>query len=98
MITLVMLSVIGWERSLVVVRVNCCLLLYCGIISDGIGCYMAHTTPGLLISCGADMRRSEGRLFFAGTETATEWAGIISVLILCALITHRVYGRCIAVR
>ncbi|MDJ0420949.1 flavin monoamine oxidase family protein [Dietzia kunjamensis] len=39
------------------------------------GCYGAFATPGTLTRFGENLRRPVGPLHWAGTETATEWAG-----------------------
>jgi monoamine oxidase len=39
------------------------------------GCSMAHFAPGLLTAYGRLLRTPEGRIHWAGTETATEWHG-----------------------
>uniref|UniRef100_A0A3P9HRR4 monoamine oxidase n=1 Tax=Oryzias latipes TaxID=8090 RepID=A0A3P9HRR4_ORYLA len=39
------------------------------------GCYTAYFPPGILTQFGKVLREPVGRLFFAGTETATEWSG-----------------------
>ncbi|XP_071479253.1 amine oxidase [flavin-containing] B-like [Diadema antillarum] len=39
------------------------------------GCYMGATPPGVLTSYGKVLREPAGRVFFAGTETATWWSG-----------------------
>ncbi|KAM7407056.1 hypothetical protein PAMA_003001 [Pampus argenteus] len=39
------------------------------------GCYTAYFPPGILTQYGKVLREPVGRLFFAGTETATEWSG-----------------------
>lgn len=39
------------------------------------GCPIAIPTPGALVGFGAALRRPEGRVHFASTETATRWAG-----------------------
>lgn len=41
------------------------------------GCYFGHFPPGVLTTIGHTLRRPEGRIHFAGTETAREWAGYI---------------------
>ncbi|ONF63266.1 flavin monoamine oxidase family protein [Amycolatopsis keratiniphila] len=41
------------------------------------GCYGAFTTPGTLTRFGPALRRPVGPLHWAGTETATRWAGYI---------------------
>lgn len=42
-----------------------------------LGGYVSHTGPGVLTAYGEALRRPCGRLHWAGTETATEWAGYI---------------------
>ncbi|XP_028992863.1 amine oxidase [flavin-containing] [Betta splendens] len=39
------------------------------------GCYTAYFPPGVLTQYGRVLREPFGRLYFAGTETATEWSG-----------------------
>ncbi|XP_008278175.1 amine oxidase [flavin-containing] [Stegastes partitus] len=39
------------------------------------GCYTAYYPPGILTQYGRVLREPVGRLYFAGTETATEWSG-----------------------
>ncbi|KAK3569197.1 hypothetical protein QTP86_026627 [Hemibagrus guttatus] len=39
------------------------------------GCYTASVPPGVLTQYGKVLREPVGRLYFAGTETATEWSG-----------------------
>jgi monoamine oxidase len=39
------------------------------------GCYGAHFPPGTWTQFGPALRRPEGLLHWAGTETATEWSG-----------------------
>ncbi|XP_028291982.1 amine oxidase [flavin-containing] [Gouania willdenowi] len=39
------------------------------------GCYTAYFPPGILTQFGRVLREPVGRLYFAGTETATEWSG-----------------------
>uniref|UniRef100_A0A673L7W9 Amine oxidase n=1 Tax=Sinocyclocheilus rhinocerous TaxID=307959 RepID=A0A673L7W9_9TELE len=39
------------------------------------GCYTAYFPPGIMTQYGRVLRESVGRLYFAGTETATEWSG-----------------------
>ncbi|XP_038863168.1 amine oxidase [flavin-containing] isoform X2 [Salvelinus namaycush] len=39
------------------------------------GCYTAYFPPGILTQYGKVLREPVGRLYFAGTETATEWSG-----------------------
>ena len=41
------------------------------------GCYFGHFPPGVLTSLGPVLRRAEGRIHWAGTETAREWTGYI---------------------
>uniref|UniRef100_A0A4D5RGA2 Amine oxidase n=1 Tax=Ixodes scapularis TaxID=6945 RepID=A0A4D5RGA2_IXOSC len=42
------------------------------------GCYTSMMPPGLLTTFRSVLRDPIGRLFFAGTETATEWSGYIN--------------------
>ena len=39
------------------------------------GCYVGTAAPGTLTSYGKALREPVGRIHWAGTETATEWAG-----------------------
>ena len=39
------------------------------------GCYVSHFPPGVLTSFGDVVRQPAGRVYFAGTETATYWSG-----------------------
>ncbi|KAG7467753.1 amine oxidase [flavin-containing] B [Solea senegalensis] len=39
------------------------------------GCYTAYYPPGVLTQFGRVLREPVGKLYFAGTETATEWSG-----------------------
>ena len=39
------------------------------------GCYGAHFAPGVWTQFGPALREPVGRLHWAGTETATVWAG-----------------------
>ncbi|XP_048246639.1 amine oxidase [flavin-containing] B-like isoform X1 [Haliotis rufescens] len=39
------------------------------------GCYTVTLPPGVLSQYGSEMRKPHHRLYFAGTETATEWTG-----------------------
>ncbi|MCE9651259.1 MAG: FAD-dependent oxidoreductase [Parvibaculum sp.] len=39
------------------------------------GCYVGHMAPGTMTLFGDQIREPVGRLHWAGTETATEWAG-----------------------
>ncbi|XP_078118793.1 amine oxidase [flavin-containing] [Sander vitreus] len=39
------------------------------------GCYTAYFPPGILTQFGKVLREPVGKLYFAGTETATEWSG-----------------------
>ncbi|KAF3694440.1 Amine oxidase [flavin-containing] [Channa argus] len=39
------------------------------------GCYTVYFPPGILTQFGRVLREPVGRLYFAGTETATEWSG-----------------------
>ncbi len=39
------------------------------------GCPVANMTPGAMLSSGRALREPVGRIFWAGTETATEWTG-----------------------
>ncbi|KAJ8253043.1 hypothetical protein GJAV_G00208500 [Gymnothorax javanicus] len=39
------------------------------------GCYTVYFPPGILTQFGRVLREPVGKLYFAGTETATEWSG-----------------------
>lgn len=39
------------------------------------GCYTGVMAPGILTTFGQFLAVPEGRIFFAGTETATQWYG-----------------------
>ncbi|KAM6447064.1 amine oxidase [flavin-containing] B-like isoform 2-T2 [Liasis olivaceus] len=39
------------------------------------GCYTAYFPPGIMTQYGRILREPAGRIFFAGTETASEWSG-----------------------
>jgi monoamine oxidase len=39
------------------------------------GCYTGYTPPGVLLDYGPALREPVGRIHWAGTETATIWAG-----------------------
>ncbi|XP_008940412.1 PREDICTED: amine oxidase [flavin-containing] B-like, partial [Merops nubicus] len=39
------------------------------------GCYTAYFPPGIMTQYGRIIRQPVGRIYFAGTETATEWSG-----------------------
>jgi monoamine oxidase len=39
------------------------------------GCYVAYAPPGVLTGYGPSLREPHGRIHWAGTETATQWAG-----------------------
>ncbi|MFF8567352.1 flavin monoamine oxidase family protein [Streptomyces albidoflavus] len=54
------------------------------------GCYGAFTPPGTLTRFGPALRRPVGPLHWAGTETATRWAGYIDG---AAESGHRVAGE-----
>lgn len=41
------------------------------------GCPVASMGPGAMLTCGAALRAPVGKLFWAGTETATEWTGYL---------------------
>ncbi len=41
------------------------------------GCYGAFATPAALTRFGSTLRRPVGAIHWAGTETATRWAGYI---------------------
>ncbi|NXJ81978.1 AOFA oxidase, partial [Trogon melanurus] len=39
------------------------------------GCYTAYFPPGIMYSYGRIIRQPVDRIYFAGTETATQWSG-----------------------
>lgn len=39
------------------------------------GCYTAYFPPGVMTQYGSVIRQPIGKLYFAGTETATQWSG-----------------------
>uniref|UniRef100_A0A8D0SPU1 Amine oxidase n=1 Tax=Sus scrofa TaxID=9823 RepID=A0A8D0SPU1_PIG len=39
------------------------------------GCYTAYFPPGIMTQYGRVLRQPVGRIYFAGTETATHWSG-----------------------
>ncbi|XP_037677910.1 amine oxidase [flavin-containing] A [Choloepus didactylus] len=39
------------------------------------GCYTAYFPPGIMTQYGSVLRQPVGRIYFAGTETATQWSG-----------------------
>ncbi|XP_053164629.1 amine oxidase [flavin-containing] A-like isoform X2 [Hemicordylus capensis] len=39
------------------------------------GCYTAYFPPGIISQYGRVIRQPAGRIYFAGTETATQWSG-----------------------
>ncbi|KAM4699696.1 amine oxidase [flavin-containing] A-like [Discoglossus pictus] len=39
------------------------------------GCYTAYFPPGVMTQYGSVIRQPFGKLYFAGTETATQWSG-----------------------
>ncbi|XP_048745528.2 amine oxidase [flavin-containing]-like [Ostrea edulis] len=39
------------------------------------GCYTTMMPPGFLTNFGKELRKPVGNLYFAGTETATQWSG-----------------------
>ncbi|TKS67899.1 Amine oxidase [flavin-containing] [Collichthys lucidus] len=64
--------VLGTEKALHPVHYeekNWCEEEYSG------GCYTAYFPPGIFTQYGKVLREPVGRLYFAGTETATEWSG-----------------------
>ncbi|KAM9803028.1 amine oxidase [flavin-containing] [Syngnathus typhle] len=65
-------KVLGTEEALHAIHYeekNWCEEEYSG------GCYTAYFPPGILTQFGRVLREPVGRLYFAGTETATEWSG-----------------------
>lgn len=43
------------------------------------GCYVSNFPPGVLTEFGEEIRRPFGRVYFAGTESATFWMGYMEV-------------------
>lgn len=39
------------------------------------GCYTAYFPPGIMTQFGSVIRKPVGKVYFAGTETATQWSG-----------------------
>ncbi|KAG8450493.1 hypothetical protein GDO86_002958 [Hymenochirus boettgeri] len=39
------------------------------------GCYTTYFPPGIMTQYGSVIRQPVGRIFFAGTETSTQWSG-----------------------
>ncbi|XP_010837722.1 PREDICTED: amine oxidase [flavin-containing] B-like [Bison bison bison] len=39
------------------------------------GCYTSYFPPGIMTQYGRVLRQPVGRIYFAGTETATHWSG-----------------------
>ncbi|XP_058148088.1 amine oxidase [flavin-containing] A [Dasypus novemcinctus] len=39
------------------------------------GCYTAYFPPGIMTQYGRVLRQPVGKIYFAGTETATQWSG-----------------------
>ncbi|XP_077001731.1 amine oxidase [flavin-containing] A isoform X2 [Tamandua tetradactyla] len=39
------------------------------------GCYTAYFPPGIMTQYGSVLRQPVGKIYFAGTETATQWSG-----------------------
>lgn len=39
------------------------------------GCYTAYFPPGIMTQYGRVIRQPVGKIYFAGTETATQWSG-----------------------
>ncbi|MGB2567105.1 flavin monoamine oxidase family protein [Micromonospora citrea] len=46
------------------------------------GCFCGALTPGSWTGYGPELRRPTGRVFWAGTETATRWAGYLEGAVL----------------
>ena len=42
-----------------------------------LGGYVAHMPPGVMTTFGSAIREPSSRIHWAGTETATEWAGYL---------------------
>ncbi|KAL6080703.1 hypothetical protein STEG23_008847, partial [Scotinomys teguina] len=65
-------KVLGCEEALHPVHYeekNWCEEQYSG------GCYTAYFPPGVMTQYGRVIRQPVGRIYFAGTETATQWSG-----------------------
>ncbi|XP_069492605.1 amine oxidase [flavin-containing]-like [Ambystoma mexicanum] len=65
-------KVLGSEEALYPVHYeekNWCEEQYSG------GCYTSYFPPGIMTQYGRVLRQPVGRIYFAGTETATEWSG-----------------------
>ncbi|XP_048652349.1 amine oxidase [flavin-containing] A [Marmota marmota marmota] len=65
-------KVLGSEEALQPVHYeekNWCEEQYSG------GCYTAYFPPGIMTQYGRVIRQPVGRIYFAGTETATHWSG-----------------------
>ncbi|XP_054422503.1 amine oxidase [flavin-containing] A isoform X1 [Pteronotus mesoamericanus] len=65
-------KVLGSEEALQPVHYeekNWCEEQYSG------GCYTAYFPPGIMTQYGRVIREPVGRIYFAGTETATHWSG-----------------------
>ncbi|XP_029458986.1 LOW QUALITY PROTEIN: amine oxidase [flavin-containing] A-like [Rhinatrema bivittatum] len=65
-------KVMGTEKALHPVHYeekNWCEEQYSG------GCYTAYFPPGIMTQFGRAIRQPVGRIYFAGTETATQWSG-----------------------
>ncbi|NWH64944.1 AOFB oxidase, partial [Geococcyx californianus] len=65
-------KVLGLEEALHPVHYeekNWCEEQYSG------GCYTAYFPPGIMTQYGRIIRQPIGKIYFAGTETATEWSG-----------------------
>lgn len=59
------------------------------------GCYVGIAAPGTLTTCGPALRAPCGRIHWAGTETATRWAGYLDGALESA---ERVVAEIIAAR
>ncbi|XP_055987191.1 amine oxidase [flavin-containing] A [Sorex fumeus] len=65
-------KVLGSEEALHPIHyeeMNWCEEQYSG------GCYTAYFPPGIMTQYGRVIRQPVGRIYFAGTETATHWSG-----------------------
>ncbi|XP_039203389.1 amine oxidase [flavin-containing] A-like [Crotalus tigris] len=65
-------KVLGSEEALHPVHYeekNWCTEQYSG------GCYTAYFPPGIMSQYGRIIREPAGKIYFAGTETATQWSG-----------------------
>ena len=52
------------------------------------GCYTSNYGPGVMTSFAQVLRQKHGRVHFAGTETATAWAGTRSQAVDCTVLSY----------